>query len=137
MLVSILCPDPHFKKRYHKRRALQKPLVESIVNSLMPGRQVVRHFWERNISKGDIDATGKLPCTSRLDQSSVDVPKTIEVVKPRKTSKIKEISEHARLQSLLLPSFVKKAKILKLTYTSSSSDAILALESNAIHFRWR
>ncbi|KAL2892672.1 hypothetical protein RDABS01_008581 [Bienertia sinuspersici] len=25
--VSILCPDPHFKKRHHKRRVLQKPLV--------------------------------------------------------------------------------------------------------------
>ncbi|KAL7258396.1 hypothetical protein ACSBR1_004511 [Camellia fascicularis] len=40
MLVSILCPDPHFKKKYHKRRVLQKPLVESIVDSLMPGGQV-------------------------------------------------------------------------------------------------
>lgn len=40
MLVSILCPDPHFKKRHHKRRVLQKPLVESIVDSLMPGGQV-------------------------------------------------------------------------------------------------
>ncbi|KGN56621.1 uncharacterized protein LOC101218266 [Cucumis sativus] len=40
ILVSILCPDPHFKKRHHKRRVLQKPLVESIVDSLMPGGQV-------------------------------------------------------------------------------------------------
>uniref|UniRef100_A0A9I9CNK1 tRNA (guanine(46)-N(7))-methyltransferase n=1 Tax=Cucumis melo TaxID=3656 RepID=A0A9I9CNK1_CUCME len=40
LLVSILCPDPHFKKRHHKRRVLQKPLVESIVDSLMPGGQV-------------------------------------------------------------------------------------------------
>ncbi|THG23187.1 hypothetical protein TEA_018359 [Camellia sinensis var. sinensis] len=41
MLVSILCPDPHFKKKYHKRRVLQKPLVESIVDSLMPRGQVL------------------------------------------------------------------------------------------------
>ncbi|XP_022146903.1 uncharacterized protein LOC111015991 [Momordica charantia] len=41
MLVSILCPDPHFKKRHHKRRVVQKPLVESIVDSLTPGGQVL------------------------------------------------------------------------------------------------
>ncbi|KAL5560815.1 hypothetical protein UlMin_037026 [Ulmus minor] len=40
MLVSILCPDPHFKKRHHKRRVVQKPLVDTIVESLMPGGQV-------------------------------------------------------------------------------------------------
>ncbi|KAM0003501.1 putative tRNA (guanine(46)-N(7))-methyltransferase [Helianthus debilis subsp. tardiflorus] len=40
MLVSILCPDPHFKKRHHKRRVLQKPLVDAIVDGLMPGGQV-------------------------------------------------------------------------------------------------
>lgn len=40
MLVSILCPDPHFKKKYHKRRIVQKPLVESIVDILAPGGQV-------------------------------------------------------------------------------------------------
>ncbi|XP_071931563.1 uncharacterized protein [Coffea arabica] len=41
MLVSILCPDPHFKKKYHKRRVVQKPLVESIVDILAPGGQEV------------------------------------------------------------------------------------------------
>ncbi|KAL3537211.1 hypothetical protein ACH5RR_000577 [Cinchona calisaya] len=41
-LVSILCPDPHFKKKYHKRRVVQKPLVESIVDSLAPGGQEFR-----------------------------------------------------------------------------------------------
>ncbi|XP_059649035.1 uncharacterized protein LOC132294990 [Cornus florida] len=40
MMASILCPDPHFKKKYHKRRVLQKPLVDSIVDSLTPGGQV-------------------------------------------------------------------------------------------------
>ncbi|CAN6461418.1 unnamed protein product [Victoria cruziana] len=38
--VSILCPDPHFKKRHHKRRVLQKPLVDAISKSLVPGGQV-------------------------------------------------------------------------------------------------
>ncbi|KAF8025947.1 hypothetical protein BT93_F2700 [Corymbia citriodora subsp. variegata] len=37
VLVSILCPDPHFKKKYHKRRVVQKPLVDSILDSLAPG----------------------------------------------------------------------------------------------------
>ncbi|XP_075519292.1 uncharacterized protein LOC142553154 [Primulina tabacum] len=40
VLVSILCPDPHFKKKHHKRRVVQKPLVESIVDDLVPGGQV-------------------------------------------------------------------------------------------------
>ncbi|CAL0324363.1 unnamed protein product [Lupinus luteus] len=39
-LVSILCPDPHFKKRHHKRRVLQKPLVGAIVDNLIPGGQL-------------------------------------------------------------------------------------------------
>ncbi|KAH0448727.1 hypothetical protein IEQ34_022527 [Dendrobium chrysotoxum] len=35
------CPDPHFKKRHHKRRVLQKPLVDSILNNLITGGQVL------------------------------------------------------------------------------------------------
>ncbi|XP_056163141.1 uncharacterized protein LOC115692360 isoform X2 [Syzygium oleosum] len=34
------CPDPHFKKKYHKRRVVQKPLVDSILDSLAPGGKV-------------------------------------------------------------------------------------------------
>ncbi|KAJ6693835.1 hypothetical protein OIU85_004603 [Salix viminalis] len=37
MLVSILCPDPHFKKRHHKRRVVQKTLVDNIISHLVPG----------------------------------------------------------------------------------------------------
>ncbi|KAL6607950.1 hypothetical protein ACP70R_041013 [Stipagrostis hirtigluma subsp. patula] len=40
-LVSILCPDPHFKKRHHKRRVLQPPLVDSIVKNLSLGGRVL------------------------------------------------------------------------------------------------
>ncbi|KAI7988920.1 Topless-related protein 2 [Camellia lanceoleosa] len=80
---------------------------------------------------------GTLLAASNGDQrSSEDVPKTIEVLKSTMTSKIKEISEPAQLQSLLLPGSVKMAKMLKLTYTSSNH-AILALASNAIHLLWR
>ncbi|XP_045788013.1 tRNA (guanine-N(7)-)-methyltransferase-like [Trifolium pratense] len=39
-LVSILCPDPHFKQKHRKRRVLQKPLVGAIVDNLTPGGQV-------------------------------------------------------------------------------------------------
>ncbi|KAH1082993.1 hypothetical protein J1N35_022754 [Gossypium stocksii] len=39
-LVSILCPDPHFKKRHHKRRVVQTPLVNSILTRLMPEGKV-------------------------------------------------------------------------------------------------
>ncbi|CAF1781243.1 unnamed protein product [Brassica napus] len=38
--VSILCPDPHFKKRHHKRRVVQKPLVDSILKNLKPGGKI-------------------------------------------------------------------------------------------------
>ncbi|KAL6130467.1 hypothetical protein ACLB2K_068846 [Fragaria x ananassa] len=40
MLVSILCPDPYFKRKHHKRRVVQKPLVDSIVHNLAPSAQV-------------------------------------------------------------------------------------------------
>ncbi|CAN8300347.1 unnamed protein product [Cochlearia groenlandica] len=38
--VSILCPDPHFKKRHQKRRVVQKPLVDSILRNLKPGGKI-------------------------------------------------------------------------------------------------
>ncbi|XP_050385188.1 uncharacterized protein LOC126801772 [Argentina anserina] len=40
MLVSILCPDPYFKRKHHKRRVLQKPLADLIVHKLAPSGQV-------------------------------------------------------------------------------------------------
>lgn len=40
IMCFMQCPDPHFKKRHHKRRVLQKPLVDSILASLMPGGKV-------------------------------------------------------------------------------------------------
>ncbi|KAL0410963.1 UNVERIFIED_CONTAM: tRNA (guanine-N(7)-)-methyltransferase [Sesamum latifolium] len=38
--LYLQCPDPHFKKKHHKRRVVQKPLVESIVDGLVPGGQI-------------------------------------------------------------------------------------------------
>jgi tRNA (guanine-N7-)-methyltransferase len=34
------CPDPHFKKRHQKRRVVQKPLVNSILQNLKPGGKI-------------------------------------------------------------------------------------------------
>ncbi|KAI7755140.1 hypothetical protein M8C21_026010 [Ambrosia artemisiifolia] len=61
MLVSILCPDPHFKKRHHKRRVLQKPLVEAIVDGLMPGGQV---FIQSDVLEVAIDMRRHLDAES-------------------------------------------------------------------------
>ncbi|KAL1547469.1 tRNA (guanine(46)-N(7))-methyltransferase [Salvia divinorum] len=52
VLVSILCPDPHFKKKHHKRRVVQKPLVDSIVDCLIPGGQI---FIQSDIQEVAVD----------------------------------------------------------------------------------
>lgn len=39
-LVTIQFPDPHFKKRHHKRRIVQQQLVEAISHRLRPGGRV-------------------------------------------------------------------------------------------------
>jgi len=39
-LVSILCPDPHFKQRHRKRRIVQKALVDALIKYLPSGGQV-------------------------------------------------------------------------------------------------
>lgn len=50
--VSILCPDPHFKRRHQKRRVLQRPLVESISKNLTTGGQV---FLQSDVLEVAID----------------------------------------------------------------------------------
>ncbi|KAL8144391.1 hypothetical protein V2J09_017423 [Rumex salicifolius] len=40
VLVSILCPDPHFKRKHKKRRVVQSNLVDSIVHNLASSGQV-------------------------------------------------------------------------------------------------
>mmetsp|Transcript_15948 Transcript_15948/g.44534 ORF Transcript_15948/g.44534 Transcript_15948/m.44534 type:complete len:336 (-) Transcript_15948:24-1031(-) len=39
-LVTIQFPDPHFKKRHHKRRIVQPRLVDAIAKNLSPGGKV-------------------------------------------------------------------------------------------------
>lgn len=39
-LVSIQFPDPWFKKKHHKRRVLQPPLLRSLAQALAPGREL-------------------------------------------------------------------------------------------------
>lgn len=40
LVLALQCPDPHFKKRHQKRRVVQKPLVNSILQNLKPGGKV-------------------------------------------------------------------------------------------------
>ncbi|KAG5009700.1 hypothetical protein JHK87_018215 [Glycine soja] len=70
-LVSILCPDPHFKKRHHKRRVLQKPLVDAIVDNLMPGGQV---FTQSDVFEMALDMRNQF--------DEVETLKHIEVFNP-------------------------------------------------------
>ncbi|XVF30637.1 hypothetical protein REPUB_Repub16aG0075600 [Reevesia pubescens] len=44
--------DPHFKKRHHKRRVVQKPSVDSILTSLMPEGKV---FIQSDVLKVAVD----------------------------------------------------------------------------------
>lgn len=69
-LVSILCPDPHFKKRHHKRRVVQKPLVNSIVNNLVPGGQV---FVESDVAEVALDIRNQFDAESGVLQHTSDL----------------------------------------------------------------
>ncbi|KAG1355464.1 putative tRNA (Guanine-N(7)-)-methyltransferase [Cocos nucifera] len=62
-LVSILCPDPHFKKRHHKRRVLQKPLVDSISKNLCTEGQV---FLQSDVLEVALDMRNQFDV--RLDE---------------------------------------------------------------------
>ncbi|MED6179461.1 hypothetical protein PIB30_001225 [Stylosanthes scabra] len=70
-LVSVLCPDPHFKKRHHKRRVLQKPLVGAIVDNLMPRGQV---FVQSDVLEMALDM--------REQFDEVDLLKHIDTLNP-------------------------------------------------------
>ncbi|CAH9085476.1 unnamed protein product [Cuscuta epithymum] len=52
LLVSILCPDPYFKKKHHKRRVVKRPLVQSIADRLAQGGQV---FIQSDVHEVAID----------------------------------------------------------------------------------
>ncbi|XP_038977144.1 tRNA (guanine-N(7)-)-methyltransferase isoform X5 [Phoenix dactylifera] len=62
-LVSTLCPDPHFKKRHHKRRVLQKPLVDSISKNLCMEGQV---FLQSDVLEVALDMRNQFD--ARLDE---------------------------------------------------------------------
>ncbi|CAJ2664886.1 unnamed protein product [Trifolium pratense] len=72
-LVSILCPDPHFKKKHHKRRVLQKPLVGAIVDNLSPGGQV---FIQSDVLEVALDMKNQLDevnALSHIDALNPDI----------------------------------------------------------------
>ena len=48
--VSVQFPDPHFKKRHHKRRIVQPQLVDAVADALLPGRKVRRRNRQRSKS---------------------------------------------------------------------------------------
>ncbi|XP_047150787.1 tRNA (guanine-N(7)-)-methyltransferase [Vigna umbellata] len=71
VLVSILCPDPHFKKRHHKRRVIQKPLVGAIVDNLMPGGQV---FVQSDVLQVALDMRNQFDEVEELKHIDVSNP---------------------------------------------------------------
>ncbi|KAL9420100.1 hypothetical protein AB3S75_037806 [Citrus x aurantiifolia] len=74
MLVSILCPDPHFKKRHHKRRVVQKPLVDSIIDYLMPGGKV---FVQSDVLEVALDMRKQFDAESKVLQHIDTIEPTV------------------------------------------------------------
>ncbi|XP_024957082.1 uncharacterized protein LOC102623271 [Citrus sinensis] len=74
MLVSILCPDPHFKKRHHKRRVVQKPLVDSIIDYLMPGGKV---FVQSDVLEVALDMRNQFDAESKVLQHIDTIDPTV------------------------------------------------------------
>ncbi|XP_044499673.1 tRNA (guanine-N(7)-)-methyltransferase-like [Mangifera indica] len=74
MLVSVLCPDPHFKKRHHKRRVVQKTLVDSIVNHLMPGGKV---FVQSDVHEVALDMRNQFDTESNVLQHIDTIDSTV------------------------------------------------------------
>ncbi|XP_058000369.1 uncharacterized protein LOC110651111 isoform X2 [Hevea brasiliensis] len=65
MFVSILCPDPHFKKRHHKRRVVQKLLVDCIISNLLPGGKV---FVQSDVLEVALDMRNQFDAESHVLQ---------------------------------------------------------------------
>ena len=50
-MVTIQFPDPHFKKRHHKRRVVQAALVRAVARGLEPGGRVFLQSDVREVSE--------------------------------------------------------------------------------------
>ncbi|KAH9605522.1 hypothetical protein KSS87_023150 [Heliosperma pusillum] len=74
VFVSVLCPDPHFKKKHHKRRVLQKPLVDSIVNNLSSSGQV---FMQSDVLEVAVDMRNQFDSVSNMLHIDAINPNTI------------------------------------------------------------
>ncbi|KAK2405975.1 tRNA (guanine-N(7)-)-methyltransferase [Trifolium repens] len=72
-LVSVLCPDPHFKKKHHKRRVLQKPLVGAIVDHLTPGGQVFVQSDVLEVALDMKDQLDEVDALSHIDALNRDI----------------------------------------------------------------
>ncbi|GAB4839497.1 hypothetical protein Ancab_029021 [Ancistrocladus abbreviatus] len=60
---EFMCPDPHFKRRHHKRRIVQKSLVDSIMNNLTLGGQV---FVQSDVLEVALDMRSQFDALSNL-----------------------------------------------------------------------
>lgn len=75
-LVTILCPDPHFKKRHQKRRIVQKSLVDALEKHLPTGGQIflqsdveevakdMRDQFDENVNFSRVHPPGSNMCDS-------------------------------------------------------------------------
>lgn len=74
--VTILCPDPQFKTRHHKRRIVQKSLVDALVKALAPGGKVFVQSDVKEVAvdmKRQFDSEGvSLICEVQLKPSAHD-----------------------------------------------------------------
>lgn len=60
-LVFAQFPDPHFKKRHHKRRIFQPQLVQAVTEALVPGGEAWREWLGGVARRG----SAALHCWSR------------------------------------------------------------------------
>ncbi|KAL5700049.1 tRNA (guanine(46)-N(7))-methyltransferase [Ranunculus cassubicifolius] len=82
VFVSILCPDPHFKTKHHKRRVVQTPLVSSILTKLSPGGQV---FVQSDVLDVALDMRNQLDafcCCDATSDGGLKVLDHIDTVDP-------------------------------------------------------
>ncbi|GAU36311.1 hypothetical protein TSUD_353550 [Trifolium subterraneum] len=70
---SKQCPDPHFKKKHHKRRVLQKPLVGAIVDNLSPGGQVFVQSDVLEVALDMKDQLDEVDALSHIDALNSDI----------------------------------------------------------------
>ncbi|MGL5081314.1 MAG: tRNA (guanosine(46)-N7)-methyltransferase TrmB [Microcoleaceae cyanobacterium] len=67
--VSILCPDPWFKNRHHRRRVVQSELVEILASHLMPGGDVFLQSDVKEVAEEMCDRFSEHSAFQRLGET--------------------------------------------------------------------